>query len=101
MSNKTNATSTFKWRLSNFLWRLAESNILVFIFFTIGFIGFSWATYYDNSVPDMIATEAQHRLWQAKHGIDDGKYLKGVYVGLVFSALSFGSYLLRNWARKN
>ncbi len=59
---------------------------------TIAFVLLVWGGMHDTSVPDTIATVAQHREWVAEHGTDQSTYYKFMLGFVVAGMMAVGSY---------
>lgn len=91
---KSSAIST-----KNQFYRLMASPLFTIVFATIAFILFVVASIVDTSIPDVIATEAQHHSWVAKHGKPGDQ--KPYYLALIGTFLSGCLAFFSNYCRKN
>lgn len=69
-----------------------NSPLFTIVCASIAFILLIIAGSHDTSVPDMIATEAQHNAWVAEHGTDQSTYYKfmiGSAVSCLFAIYSY------------
>lgn len=88
---------------NNWIYRITASPLFIILFATLAFILFVVASVVDTSVPDMIATEAQHRAWVAKYGEpgDQTAYYISI-IGAVISAIfAVSAYAVRKWVLAN
>lgn len=88
---------------TNLVYRLTASPYFIIFFATLAFILFVTASVIDTSVPDVIATEAQHREWIAKHGEpgDQTTYYLSLVGGYIFASLTAMAYFMRKWVLAN
>ena len=87
----------------NKFYRLSASPLFTVIFATIAFILFITASVLDTSIPDAVATVAQHNAWVAKHGEpgDQTGYYLACAGGVISVAISALAHYFRKWVLEN
>ena len=84
---------------NNKFYRLTASPFFIILFATLAFVLLVAASVVDTSVPDMIATEAQHRSWVAEHGEpgDQTAYYLCLAGGVFSLGMTAWAYLQRKF----